>query len=130
MRIIYWLFNAGDDRNWNNIVVFGSYAVTAVCSDQSINGPLVASGSGDELHSRGSEDYQWSGRITKLGDKNRLETALIMKGTQTKQCGAGPYIMTSSQEKSSHCTPGMRAEYVIFDTTGAENKKLESLVKC
>ena len=50
--------------------------------------------------------------------------SLDNEGNSNQQCGAGPYTMTSSQEKSFHCTPGMRGRYVNIRTTG-NNKKLE-----
>ncbi|KAJ7388646.1 hypothetical protein OS493_036499 [Desmophyllum pertusum] len=53
----------------------------------------------------------------------RIGDSLDNEGNSNQQCGAGPYTMTSSQEKSFHCTPGMRGRYVNIRTTG-NNKKL------
>ena len=49
--------------------------------------------------------------------------SLDNEGNSNQKCG-GPYTMTSSQEKSFDCTPGVRGRYVNIRIAG-RNKKLD-----
>ncbi|XP_058958507.2 uncharacterized protein [Pocillopora verrucosa] len=53
----------------------------------------------------------------------RIGNSLDNEGNSNQKCG-GPYTMTSSQEKSFDCTPGVRGRYVNIRIAG-KNKKLD-----
>ncbi|XP_027041698.1 uncharacterized protein LOC113669819 [Pocillopora damicornis] len=53
----------------------------------------------------------------------RIGNSLDNEGNSNQKCG-GPYTMTSSQEKSFDCTPGVRGRYVDIRIAG-KNKKLD-----